>query len=101
MTKCIAGKGIKCVKCGNYADINHIIDNRGYGSSFDCITENTTIPVCNECNHHFLRQEWFDEKPVVSMVTGCEHYKHEEEILKFINSLDEEIADKVLAGHYI
>lgn len=99
MTKDITGQGIKCVKCGEYAEINHIIDSRGYGSMFDCITEPTTIPVCFKCDSKYLKQEWFDEEPVIALY--CENYEHEGEILKFINSLDEETADNVLGGHYI
>lgn len=96
----ITGKGMKCVKCGESAHANYIIDNRGFGSDFDCITESTTIPVCCKCDHMYLKQEWFDEQPSIAQDTGFETYQHEGEIMKFINSLNDDLAEKVLTGHY-
>ena len=97
MKKNITGQDIKCVKCGREANINHIIDSRGYGSEFDCITEPTTIPVCFDCDHRYLKDEWFNEKPIIEK-GYLEVYQHEEKIMRFINSLDENTQDQVLSG---
>lgn len=99
MTINITGKGIKCVRCGKVADVNHVIDDRWYGSLFDCVSEPTTIPVCSECDSKFLDRKWFEEKPQIDK-NGFEKYKYEESIMHFIASLDEEIAEKVLFGYY-
>lgn len=100
MTIDITGQGIKCVKCGMDANVNHVIDNRWYGSLFDCISEPTTIPVCIECDCNSLKREWLEEKPQIDEETGFESYEHEEKIMRFIASLDKEIANKVLDGYY-
>lgn len=98
MTKNIEDKNLNCVKCGNKAHFNHIINDRGYGSLFDNVSEPTAIPVCKHCNKEYLKQEWFDEPPK-NFFKG-EKYQHENNILAFLETLDIETMRKVLEGAY-
>lgn len=85
---------IRCVKCNGVAHKIMLIQNRGYGSELDCMTENTLLPVCPECAKE-LKDEWFYEKP--TLIDGyCEEYPNEHKIMDFISSLPEQARANIL-----
>lgn len=92
-------QNFKCCKCDNNADYIKVIDDRGYGSAFDNLLNATTIPLCIECGKQ-LKEEWFSVKPTL-VNKHTYHWEYEQEILDFIETLDEETIHKVLTGFFI
>jgi len=64
---------------------------RGFGSAFDML--NVEFHCCDECNRKRF-EKWFSEVPQIT--DGyIEHYIHEQELCKFVESLPVNVQERV------